>query len=142
MSQSSRDMRLRSGDNRHLIAIFSEPSMDQLQIGEISISDGSFRRITNDLSDYKSLSLTKDGMQLAATQTVIDRGLYILNAAPDDGANPAEIDDQIYAADWLPDGRLLAVDNSYRIVTMSADGNNRTVIFQGNPVLGPVSACP
>ena len=56
--------------------------MDQLQIGEISISDGRLRRITNDLSDYGGLSLTKDGKQLAATQTVIDRGLYVMSTAP------------------------------------------------------------
>ena len=116
--------------------------MDQLQIGEISISDGRLRRITNDLSDYGGLSLTKDGKQLAATQTVIDRALYIMSVAPDDGSNPPVIDDRIYEAHWLPDGRLLAVDNFYRVITMSAAGSNQTVVFQDNFVVGRLSVCP
>jgi eukaryotic-like serine/threonine-protein kinase len=131
-----------TGDSRHLVANFTEPSIDQLQIGEISISDGRLRRITNDLSDYGGLSVTKDGKQLATTQTVIDRGLYIMSAAPDDASNPPAIDDRIYEAHWLPDGRLLAVDNFYRVITMSAAGSNQTVIFQDNFVVGRLSVCP
>ncbi len=131
-----------TGDNRHLVVNFTDPSMDRLQIGEISISDGKLRRITNDLSNYGGLSLTKDGKQLATTQTVIDRALYVMSVAPDDGSNPPVIDDRIYEAHWLPDGRLLAVDNFYRVITMSAAGSNQTVVFQDNFVVGRLSVCP
>jgi Tol biopolymer transport system component len=51
-------------------------------------------------------------------------------------------DDRITEAHWLPDGRLLAVDRDFRLVAMDANGGNRTVLFQENPVIGGFSVCP
>ncbi len=52
------------------------------QIGEIEVRSGKFRRITNDLDNYRagSLAVIKDGTQLVAVQGQPDFGLYVMPA--------------------------------------------------------------
>jgi eukaryotic-like serine/threonine-protein kinase len=114
------------------------------QIGEIEVRRGKFRRITNDLNNYRSgsLAVTRDGTQLVAVQGQPDFGLYVMPAAPKAASESKSIDNvaDVYVG-WLKDGRLLVADYDSHIATINADGSDRNVIFQSNlPILG-LSVC-
>ena len=54
------------------------------QIGEVDLSSGKFRRITNDLNNYsgKSLAITRDARQLVAIQSLPNNSLYVMSTEP------------------------------------------------------------
>src|SRR5262249_29721232 len=70
-------------DGKTLAMIFQDVTTNgNGQVGEVSLRDGKFRRITNDLNNYSSgtLAATKDGKELAAVQSTPNVGIYTLSA--------------------------------------------------------------
>ena len=134
-----------SPDGRELFIILRDVTTRwDGQIGEIEVRSGKFRRITNDLNNYRagSLAVTKDGTQLVAVQGQPDFGLYVMPAGSKTPSESKSIDNagDVYVG-WLKDGRLLVADYDSHIATINADGSDRNVIFQSNlPILG-LSVC-
>jgi len=133
-------------DNQHLLLIFHDVSSDwNGQVGEIAIAAGKLHRITNDLNSYSNvtLGLTKDGKQLVAIQITPQAGIYTMSSEPSAGADAKEIDNHDdVGVSWLPDGRLLAMDDAGHVSIMNADGSNRSIIFQERLPLSGLTVCP
>ena len=131
-------------DSSSLALIFRDLSSNwEGQIGEVSVPGGRFRRITNDLNSYSTLTLaiTKDGKEMVATQLTHEAGLYIM---PSDGKGaPQQIDMHGDTdAAWLPDGRIVTSDYNGHISIMNEDGSGRSVLFERRFPIGSVSVCP
>src|SRR5262245_4395556 len=84
------------------------------QLWLVSYPDGSARKITNDLLDYDSVSLSADGKSLAAVQT---QGTFSISVAPHRGSNEvspnpsgeryifSEVGSGRECISWAPDNR-------------------------------------
>ncbi len=104
------------------------------QIWLLSYPGGETRRITNDLSGYRSISLTADARKFSSVQT---SGLVNLWLAPEGDAkravqlptgNVGFFSANGNSVAWTPDGRLVFVSNesgSFDIWLMDSNGENR-----------------
>jgi serine/threonine protein kinase/Tol biopolymer transport system component len=59
-------------DGRHLIVLYSKSHSDRGQIGIVSVSDGAFHTLTNDVNAYSQLAISADGKTLATVLTNVD----------------------------------------------------------------------
>jgi len=79
------------------------------QIWQIDLSSGDARRVTNDLSDYRDLSLSADAGILAVTQS--DQLSSLWSVDPNALDTPRQITsgkfDGFYGIDWRPGGQLI-----------------------------------
>jgi len=79
------------------------------QIWQIDLSSGDVRRVTNDLSDYRDLSLSADAGILAVTQS--DQLSSLWSVDPNALDTPRQITsgkfDGFYGIDWRPGGQLI-----------------------------------
>lgn len=115
-------------DGSGLLVTARESATDPQQVWHVVLKSGAATRITHDLNDYHSLSLTGDASRLAAVQ---DHSVSTFWVAPEGDAGRAK---QI-ASDigwiqemaWTPDGRIVYRSNaggSAEIWVMNADGSN------------------
>ena len=100
------------------------------QIRFLSYPNGETRQITNDLSQYNSLSATADGKSFVTIQTNTISGVFLGEASAD--ANDfKEIISETGALSplvWMPDGKIIFrsdKDGVSNLWTMDADGGNR-----------------
>src|ERR1035437_10265992 len=141
---------LPDGDN--LLAISGNQSSEG-QIYKHTISSGEWRRVTNDLSDYDYLSVTKDGKTVITTQHENLGNLWILPADRDSSEAKQITFGQNLITDttgvsWTPDGKIVYATNAggrWEIWTIGPDGANQKQLTQncaGNdfcsqPVVSP-----
>jgi Tol biopolymer transport system component len=109
--------------------------------------EGTPFKISNDLSEYGSLSVTADGKSFVTTQERKQAAIYA-------GDSPAVLNDKIdwklspisteqatgFGLSWTSAGKLLQQDGSYHIYVTGADGSNRVRVLEDNRVaFGPRS---
>ena len=132
-------------DSKTMAVIFQDVSTNwDGQIGEISVRDGKFRRISNDLNYYSvdTLAGTADAKELVAVQSTPVVGLYTMNSEPNAPGAPAMVDNrQDVHVGWTNDGKLVAIDWDDHMVTMNADGSNRAVIYSDRLFMTDLSVC-
>jgi serine/threonine protein kinase/Tol biopolymer transport system component len=101
--------------------------------------EGTPFKISNDLSEYSSLSITADGRSFVTTQERRQAAIYV-------GDSPAQLNDKIdwklsvisteqatgYALSWTTAGKLLQQDASFHIYVTGADGSNRVRVLEDN----------
>jgi serine/threonine protein kinase/Tol biopolymer transport system component len=101
--------------------------------------EGTPFRVSNDLSEYSSLSVTADGKSLVTTQERRQAAIYV-------GDSPGLLNDKIdwklspisteqatgYDLSWTSAGKLLQRDGSYHIYVTGADGSNRVRVLEDN----------
>jgi Tol biopolymer transport system component len=101
------------------------------QIWLMSVPGGDVRRITNDLSTYTGLSVTRDGKTIVSVRNELRARIWTTDAT---GSNARAItigaaaDDGVPGVAWAPDGRLVfasAFAGNADIWIMNADGRNR-----------------
>jgi Tol biopolymer transport system component len=108
-----------------------------LQIWLVSYPDGKARRVTNDLSSYRGVSLTADGKTLASIQGALLTNLWI---APSGDANLAQKvtfetgkDGGLAGLDWTPDGKIVytakGVGTTDLWIVDRNGGNSRQLTF-------------
>ncbi len=99
---------MRSTENS-LLFVASAQAEDALQIWKASLSQGSFSRITNDLSNYIRLSAAADGNTVAAVRAATSSDIWI--APANDIDRPVPITSSniqgLHDLTWTPDGRIL-----------------------------------
>ena len=90
---------------------------------------GEPRRITHDLADYGSATLTGDGKQFSANQTQRTYTISVGLASQPDQGTPLESSrsDGLGLA-WMPDGRLISQDSQSRFWVAQIDGGGREMI--------------
>lgn len=125
----------------------SEPGM---QVWRVPLNGGEARRITNDLNNYTSISLSADGSTLITVQLELTSGLWIApaenpSAAAQVTAGTLDRQDGYYGLSVAPDGRLIYVsDRSGKrdLWSINADGTGLRQLTDGShrdfaPVVSP-----
>ncbi|HTL44223.1 MAG TPA: protein kinase [Vicinamibacterales bacterium] len=104
---------------------------------------GPVRRITNDVMQYRNISLTKDGRSLISVGYDVGGRLYV---QPVDGGDAvtvaAERYDGAFGIDWSPDGSAIVftriVNNTPQIWLMARDGSNAHPLVSDGAARFPV----
>lgn len=139
-------------DGDHILAISGDKASDG-QIYNYTISNGGWRRVTNDLSDYVLLSVTSDGKTIVTTQSENPGNLWILPADGDKtqmrqltyGRNTMT---DATGVSWTPDGKIVYATNAggkWELWKIDADGENLTQLTQncaGNDTCSEPLASP
>jgi eukaryotic-like serine/threonine-protein kinase len=118
------------------------------QIWSLSYPDCEIRRVTNDLNNYSSLSISADSKNLVAVQSVYNSGIWI--APFDDLTSGRQItsgsgSDGAMGLTWTPDGKIVystRLDDKYDIWTIDSEGNNQNQLTSDSginvePVVSP-----
>ncbi len=100
------------------------------QIRFISYPRGEARQITNDLSQYDSVSVTNDGRSFVSIETGMTSGIFVgeLGADENDFKEILSETDALHPLVWAPDGRIVYRSNKdgvSNLWTMNADGGDR-----------------
>jgi serine/threonine protein kinase/Tol biopolymer transport system component/Tfp pilus assembly protein PilF len=132
-------------DGQGLIITAQSEDSSFTQLWHISYADGQARRITNDLSDYRGVSLVADSSLLLTVQRQTFTSIWVI--AKNDPAHPAQITSgagRYFDLTWTPDGKILyASDSSGNadIWEIDADGaNQRQVTAGAGRNYGPVAS--
>lgn len=119
-------------DGKGMVVSAVEQGSTLAQIWHLSYPKGDARRITNDLNDYRDLSLTADSHALVTVQSEAHVNVWLLSAG--DLSRPRKITEGIgqyngvRGLTWLPDGRLLYVSRvtgSQDLWLMNQDGKGQ-----------------
>lgn len=119
-------------DGSGLVMTAKERGSDSFQIWLVSYPRGDARRITNDVNNYRSLSLTSDSSTIAAMQ--LDRQSNIWVTAAGDTRNARQVTFKNYDADndqglsLTPEGRIVyatKANGKSAIWITDQDGNQR-----------------
>ncbi len=118
---------------------------DSYQIWKLSLKNGNYSRVTNDLNSYTRLSSTSDGKLLSAMQSERSASLWVQSAQKGAGArqiSDGDIDG-LESVAWLPDDRIVytALTGDYRNLWVTdARGSNATQLTFGPNDKSEVSA--
>lgn len=96
-------------DGRGLVMLGADAETSVTQIWYVSYPGGEVRRVTNDLDDYKDLSLTSDSEVIAAVQSDTHANVWLVPEADAERARQLTSGnyDGIYGLAWMQDGRLI-----------------------------------
>ncbi len=109
---------------------------------------GQYFKISNDLNQYQSLSVTADGKSFVTTQAHPSSTIFV-------GDAPSALNDKIdwklapissqqapgYALSWTASGKLLQMDESLQIFVSAADGSGRTRLLENMPLAFFPNSC-
>jgi len=105
-------------------------------------------RVTNDLSNYLSLSVTGDGQSFITTEQRQSATVYVsespavLNDKVDWKLTPASTQQATgYELSWTATGKLLQKDMSWHIDQTAADGSNRIRLVENDSLLFSAMPC-
>ena len=136
-------------DMTGLLMVARDREVFNVQIWHLSYPGGEERRVTSDLNNYRSVSVTTDGKQLA---TVFESNLMSVWVSPDgSSASAAELPTgnvgwmgRAENIDSLPDGRIVYTSNQTgrpSVWVMNADGTGRRQLtpdtFAFDPAVTP-----
>jgi len=111
------------------------------QIWYLPYPSGKASRVTNDLSTYSGLSVSKDGSAFVSVRNELRARIYVVPGGDATHAQPittsAGTDDGVAGVSWTPDGRIVYASSSggsNDIWIMNADGSNRVQLttMKGN----------
>ena len=126
---------LPDGDN---LLVISGDNNSQDQIYKHTISTGEWRRVTNDLSNYQTLSVTADGKTALTIQYENLGNLWLL-AADGDAPQARQVTfgrnlmTEETGVSWTPDGKIVYATNAggkWEIWMINADGTNQKQLTQ------------
>ncbi|HTV57811.1 MAG TPA: protein kinase [Verrucomicrobiae bacterium] len=124
-----------------VLANSRETNFSRDQIGLVSYPSGTYRPITNDTNDYRSISLSADGKTIAAVQSQYVGALQVAPYGDKGAGDPVTISTlpPTTQVTWTQDGKLL-VNQENRIFLMDADGSNRSALLHDDfPSIAPAS---
>ena len=109
---------------------------------------GEFFKISNDLNQYGSLSVTADGKSFVSTQERQSATIYV-------GDSPTVLSDKVdwklspisteqatgYYLSWTAAGKLLQSDAASHVFITAGDGSNRVRLLEGDDLTDAPTAC-
>lgn len=132
-------------DGSGLLTTVSDDAYGPFQIWHVSYPGGRVQKVTSDLSNYRSMSLTADSRTLVAVQSDIHPYVWV---APEGDAGrarritsgPGTVNDY-WGFSWTPDGRIVYVSTlsgNQDIWIMNADGSGqKQLTFDRGPDFDP-----
>src|SRR5580704_9118509 len=134
-------------DGRGLVVTYqnNETPLARAQIGLPSAAETDFRPITRDTNNYRTLTLSADGMTLATVQQKVTRTLYVLPAGGFSEGAPtpalAQLKDS-FTFNWTSDGDLYFAYGG-TLLRISPDGSSKTTVLSDpGAVVAAAIACP
>ncbi|HLK03916.1 MAG TPA: hypothetical protein VKT53_05705, partial [Candidatus Acidoferrum sp.] len=131
-------------DGSGLLLAAQEKTGVPSQLWVVGYPAGNLRRISNDLGEYYSASLSADGSTIASVQTNRSSGIYVAPADAVDQArriSSGRLDGQI-GLTWTTDNRIIYVadhSDNWDLFITDADGQNqRQLTFDGHYHSTPV----
>ncbi|MGP8094834.1 MAG: protein kinase domain-containing protein [Candidatus Sulfotelmatobacter sp.] len=135
-------------DSSGLFYIGGEKSTGRKQVWFQPYPQGEPFKISNDLSEYGSLSITGDGKSFVTTQERRQATIYV-------GDSPAVLNDKIdwkltpisteqatgYHLSWTAAGKLLQEDKTYHVYVTRGDGTDRVRLLENSEVAFGPNAC-
>ena len=113
------------------------------QIWGLSYPGGEVKRLTNDLNDYRSLSLSSDSNVIAAVQSVRISSTWVAPAADTTRARQIAVG-HYDSLSWTPEGRIVYASSESGnpdVWIMDADGNNhKQLTFDSHTDFEPLSS--
>ena len=119
-------------DGSGLLTTVSDNAYGPFQIWHVSYPGGRVQKVTSDLSNYRSMSLTADSKTLVAVQSEIHPYVWV---APEGDAGRARqitsghgASNDYWGFSWTPDGRIVYVSTlggNQDIWVMNADGSGQ-----------------
>jgi eukaryotic-like serine/threonine-protein kinase len=124
------------GDGSGLVLSARDKSSGISQVWHVSYPDGEARRVTNDLSDYGSVTLTADGSALAAVQSDHLSSIWVVqtdHAGSAEQVTPGKYDGR-YGLCWTPDRKIVYASGASGIQdiwTVNPDGTGQKQLTAG-----------
>jgi Tol biopolymer transport system component len=101
------------------------------QLREQPFPKGTPQRVTNDLNNYRGISLTADGKLLTSVERNLSSTVFVgPSFDPDHGAPITTSKSDGLSLAWMPNGKLLLQDAKFQLPESDADGGNRVPLFQ------------
>jgi Tol biopolymer transport system component/DNA-binding winged helix-turn-helix (wHTH) protein len=133
-------------DGKGLIFTAQEQESSPSQIWQLSYPSGDVHRITNDLNDYSSVSVTGDGASLVTVQSGLLSSIWI--GATEDLEHAKRIQsnnaDGLEGIAWTPDGRVVfasrATGHSDIWITNQDGSNQKRLTADGSNNKWPVAS--
>jgi Tol biopolymer transport system component len=105
-------------------------------------------RVTNDFSQYETLSVTADSKTFLTVQRQFFANVFV-GQTPQDPSAPLDTALQSITTEqatgqflsWTAEGKLLMQDFGHRAFLMGADGSNRTPVMERQPLVISPTAC-
>ena len=121
-----------------IVVVREQMRASPLQLWHLSYPSGEARRITNDVNNYSSLSLTADARALVVIEREKSSHLWVIpegdaGRAKQLTTGPAR-EDGSPAVNWTPDGRLVydsTASGSRHTWIMNADGSDQRQLTDG-----------
>src|SRR5215471_895328 len=98
------------------------------QVLEVSYPGGRVRRLTNDLNDYHTATISADGRIIAAVPLTVRAKIWSTTLSAIDAAQPMPrggLNDGAQGLAWTADGRVAFADQNSVAWIVNADGSNR-----------------
>jgi Tol biopolymer transport system component/DNA-binding winged helix-turn-helix (wHTH) protein len=114
---------------------------DENPLWQVNYPGGETRQLTDGLVRYVHLSLTADGKQLLASQSVLDS--YLSIAPADAPSNFRKLGSAFFGMTWLPGGKIVYSSriNKNSLWTINADGTeHKQLTFDEADYLNPVAS--
>jgi eukaryotic-like serine/threonine-protein kinase len=135
-------------EGKGLVLTAYEEDSSNNQIWQVEYPSGELRRITNDLANYPSLSLTADNRMLAANQVENYANLWLTPLRAGEPAQQITRGNQrwgLWGLRWMPDGRIVygaMNNNKVDLWLMNAGGRNARQVTDDalgelNPLVTP-----
>jgi Tol biopolymer transport system component/tRNA A-37 threonylcarbamoyl transferase component Bud32 len=124
---------------RGLIVVAQDASTANGQLWEISYPDGAARRVTNDLNDYRAVSVSQDGSSIVTAQQQLSSSVWVAPGGDSSRAYRASRSlgdlDGLTGLDWLPDGRIVFISSrdgsDHDLWIMNGDGSGARRLTSG-----------
>jgi eukaryotic-like serine/threonine-protein kinase len=133
-------------DAKGLITTAADPDTANSQVWYVAYPSGEAKKITNDLSDYRGLTMTADSQVLAVVQADQQSNVWV---ASSDGAGAVQVTSTNYdgfdGLSWTPDGQVLysTIRNGSKDLWLTdSQGKQKTQLTQGAgrnslPIMSP-----
>jgi TolB protein len=122
--------------------IFTKSANGKRQIYHITYPNGELSSITNDLNEYRQLSLTSDNKYLLATQRIVNQTIWAASSTrPDDMiqlTSGSIVEDGSRGISWTTDGKIIYESieptGEVQLWLINPDGTDRKRITTGKAV--------
>jgi eukaryotic-like serine/threonine-protein kinase len=125
-------------DGSGLLVAAEDKSGAPVQLWIVSYPDGKVRRVSNDLNDYSSVAVSRDGRTIIASQENRVGNIWVGPAASPENAKQISSGrlDGTHGIAWTPDNRIVYVampSEAWEFLMIDADGENqKQLTFDGH----------
>jgi Tol biopolymer transport system component/DNA-binding winged helix-turn-helix (wHTH) protein len=118
-------------DGESLVMVASTQPMEPRQLWELPTSGSEPQKITNDVNDYKGVSLSEDAKTLVTVDANLTSSILVASKATLGRTQQVSSNkyDGYFGLCWTPQGRIIytsSVGTNQELWVMDADGSNKT----------------